>query len=505
MIIENVAPTLTSSTDPELHLSAAVKLFDALNQAGIRYCHWKSNIRLEDSLAGRTDLDLLIDPQHEQAFRTLLVEQGFKPLVPPPDKKFPGVEHQLGFDWATGSLIHLHIHFNLVLGEHLLKNYCLPLEKQFLDSTILRFGVRISAPELELIVLCLRAMLKYRDRDIIKDVLSIRSPGIPVLFLTEIKWLSEQVSPRAFEKALSNVSNVIPGEPIQQFLRLVREKPRDGWKLLTLRTIVRRGLRRYRRRDQLAASFFYFKMLWRKFRLGERQMGLLAGGRKIALVGADGSGKTSLSQALVKWLSWKVDTHLLYLGSKQPSLLSAALYWLFRIARRSQTELSARGSLLQPLARLAGRIKNILLARHYLSIGVDRFRHYQLGSRLVGSGSVVIFDRFPFEAPLDGPEIGRIPAEHPEDLARFVRKEEELYHRMQRVDRLILLETPVEVSRSRKPDHPLAVIQAKNDAVTLLKERLSLSKNTWNWVFLDSSAPMQEVLLGAKRALWEVL
>jgi len=35
-------------------------LFDSLRRAGVRYCHWKSNWRLRETLRGETDLDLLI-------------------------------------------------------------------------------------------------------------------------------------------------------------------------------------------------------------------------------------------------------------------------------------------------------------------------------------------------------------------------------------------------------------------------------------------------------------
>ena len=34
-------------------------IFLTLNERGIRYCHWKSNVRLTESLEGLTDLDLL--------------------------------------------------------------------------------------------------------------------------------------------------------------------------------------------------------------------------------------------------------------------------------------------------------------------------------------------------------------------------------------------------------------------------------------------------------------
>lgn len=505
MILEKIAPTQTVIMETDAPLSAAAQLFAVLNQAGIRYCHWKSNLRLAESLAGRTDLDLLVDRRHEAEFRRILAEQGIKPLADAPGKSYPGVEHQLGFDWQTGRLFHLHVHFRLVLGEQHVKNYLLPLEQVFLDAATLRSGVKVPPPELELIVLALRVLLKYRDRDGIKDILAIRSAGIPAHMLGELTWLMEQISPREFEKTLAAVSSVIPADAVRQFLSVIQEQPRQGWKLLRLRGAVRRALRPHQRSGRAAAAAAYFGALWRKSRRGERQMGLPGGGKRIALVGVDGSGKTTHSQALAAWLSWKVDTHLLYLGSKQPSQRSQALYWLFRIARRSQTEIIRRWGASHPFARLAGGLKQKLLAGHYLSIGADRYRRYRLGERLAGGGSLIIFDRFPFDAPLDGPEIGRIPDDSPGGLARLIQREEALYTRFQRPDLLVLLDTPAEVSARRKPDHPLEVIQAKGAALAALKQSLQQSAPSARWVCVDAARPLDEVLLAAKRAVWEAL
>ena len=48
------------------------ELFRSLNERGIRYCLWKSNIRQEEGMRGETDLDLLVDREHIAAFRQTL-------------------------------------------------------------------------------------------------------------------------------------------------------------------------------------------------------------------------------------------------------------------------------------------------------------------------------------------------------------------------------------------------------------------------------------------------
>lgn len=136
---------------------------------------------------------------------------------------------------------------------------------------------------------------------------------------------------------------------------------------------------------------------------------------------------------------------------------------------------------------------------------MDRYRRYLRANRLAEGGSVVIFDRFPIESPLDGPEIGRLNGNLPPGLKRAAQREAGLYKRFQSLDRLILLEVPAEISAQRKPDHPLETIQAKDRALLELKSRLRRAALPWKWVSVDASLPLAEVLLAAKRAVWEAL
>ncbi len=163
-------------------LDAVGMLFQALHAQSIRYVHWKSNIRLDLSLQGGTDLDLLVDREQSQAFRQILMEQDIKPILPPAGQRYPAMEHYLGFDPASGKLFHLHIHYQLILGEEYIKNFRLPLEEQFLSQVRSLYGVITPVPELEIIILSIRVLLKYRDRDALKDILSIRSAGNQEVF-----------------------------------------------------------------------------------------------------------------------------------------------------------------------------------------------------------------------------------------------------------------------------------------------------------------------------------
>lgn len=137
------------------------KLFDALEMRRVRYCHWKSNIRLEQTLAGTQDIDLLVDRRDAQVFHAILVKIGFKFAESHAGVGHPGVFHALALDESTAELVDLHAHYQIVSGDSLVKNYRLPIEDLLLSRTRHLHGVKVPAAEVELLLFLLRIALKH--------------------------------------------------------------------------------------------------------------------------------------------------------------------------------------------------------------------------------------------------------------------------------------------------------------------------------------------------------
>ena len=238
----------------------------------------------------------------------------------------------------------------------------------------------------------------------------------------------------------------------------------------------------------------------------DQRLRLPGKGKLIALIGIDGSGKSTLSTEVTEWLRWKVSTPLHYLGSKQPSVWSDWSYMIFRIFRRSITILTQRVGEENFFIKILMRFRQFFLGLHYLSVGIDRYKRYRLAKKQRESGSVVIFDRFPFSSPLDGPEIHLIPDG---ELFYFTKKlaaiEQRLYRKFDNLDLLVMLNVDPEVSVERKPDHALEIILAKNAALTRLKTELAESDGEWKWVPVDANNPVEQVLLDIKTAIWSEL
>lgn len=493
-------------------LEALVELFAALDAHGVRYCHWKSNLHLDRSVRGLTDLDLLVDRQQSDRFRAVLSRHSVKPMLSSPEQRYPAMEDYLGFDADTGRLFHLHVHYRLVLGEQFVKNYRLPLERAFLDSAQCREkgegGARLPAPEVELAVLAVRALLKYRDRDVVKDVLSIRSPGIPAAILQEVESLRSQV------EGVSAVAEVVGDGPLAEvvagFLNTVADSPRSGYVLCRLRRRLRRALRPHQIHGRLWAVGRYWSVLWRRrlfpgCRRGKR---LFTGGVAVAVVGADGAGKSTLVRVLDEWLSWKLDVRRYYMGSQEPSLLSRLLHavlWTVGKAYRAWSllvgERRASGGVLDRWRRMCRNV-------HHLSIARDRYRRYLVSRRAVSQGAVVLYDRYPLEPihrvmehrPMDGPQIAAESGERAGRVTRFLaRVEQDVYRRIRPPDCVLVLRVSPEVSQQRKPDHSRAMVEAKSRALEQMDRRGLYV------VEIDADQPFDQVVLQAKRALWSVL
>ena len=141
-------------------LGICERFFEHLNQENLRYCHWKSNEHLGAALAGRTDLDLLVAPEERARLDAILAALGFKRVDSPPERRFQGMSDRLGFDRDSGRLAHLHLHEQLVVGGRWSKNLHLPIEGLLLSDVVHIEGVRAPSPELELLLLTIRAPQK---------------------------------------------------------------------------------------------------------------------------------------------------------------------------------------------------------------------------------------------------------------------------------------------------------------------------------------------------------
>jgi thymidylate kinase len=235
-------------------------------------------------------------------------------------------------------------------------------------------------------------------------------------------------------------------------------------------------------------------------------MALPDGGLSVALVGADGAGKTTIAGELATRFDQMLDTRRYYLGSKQPSWLSDRLYMAFRAFRRGQRDLAARFGRANLISRVLAGGRQSCLYAHYLSVAIDRYRRQRAGQAAARRGAVVLYDRFPLAASLDGPQI-HVAAGGDNGLAArfFTKLEAAVYSRFQPPDLFVVLEVDPATSIRRKPDHNRETIEAKARLLRRLVDEPTSIPARSRLVVVDAGRPLETVVAEVSEIVWASL
>src|SRR5207244_8890086 len=113
------------------------------------------------------DIELLVSRADAHRLTGALSDLGFKLALPAPDKCMPGVWSYFGFDGDANKFVHVHVHYQLILGRAWEATYHLPIEKAVLDSATDDSFFRIPVPEFELIILVMQTLLRSSPLDFI--------------------------------------------------------------------------------------------------------------------------------------------------------------------------------------------------------------------------------------------------------------------------------------------------------------------------------------------------
>ncbi len=497
---------------PEMHqtadarppaLAAAVDLNRALSAAGVHFCHWKSNDHLAEALAGETDIDLYVAPADRQAFEAAMTAQSIVRIISQPWASYPGVEDWLAFDRASGGFLHLHVHYALLTGLKRVKHLHIPWEDVLLAN--LRrdqaSGWPIPAAELEFVILLVRIWAKMPPQ---RRLIGAR---IPRQIVRELNWLRHDADAARLAVLMHQLRLDAEIAPVTALLSTSEIKAGDV--IPTAKALYRR-LAADRRMGWWSALGL---AIFRNTRMVVAQAGRLAhlpwqtgktlpqGGLIIAVIGSDGSGKSTLTRDLMKWLRFKLDVYPVYMGSGDGG--SGPFDWLRRTVKAAVKPLRASRTARPPRKPGASAERYGFFSRlvelHQLPLMRHKIKLLRLSRRLTARGSLVVADRYPqsqVNGISDGPKL--------QDGRGFdwaARRELPMYDEAARLgpDLLIKLLVDPETAHRRKPDHDAATIERKCEIIV----RLAFPGT--EVVEIDATRPYEDVLLDAKRAIWHRL
>jgi hypothetical protein len=493
-------------TEPHVIAEPLYELVHALNDSGVEWCYWKSRRHLNAALSGGSDLDLLVIPADHALLQRTLVECGFKLFPSAHFRDDPCVTSFLGFDEASGRLLHVHVHFVIVIGHALLKNYRLPWARSILSRAVLHptLPIRMLDPATEALLLLLRRSLDVSKAD-------------PVALHN---WREKTARLAAAHEALRNDVDRIAlharaieflGEDLAEPITaefFVRARPVPA----ALRRKIRRTLAPWRRynaaealfRGSARAAALAWDTINRRFLHAPRPMRRrpFAGGLVIAMLGVDGSGKTTLTRTVRTWLGAEMDVMPIYFGTGggRPSLILAPLKVMVPLARKLMRRKPTGASHGQVSDRPPGPVYACLLALWATVLAMEKRHKLIAAYRGAARGAVVVADRYPQDQLLsfnDGPLLPRLRAV-PAWLRRFEARSYALARRLP-PGLVIRLDATPDVLSGREPDMDRAVLITRTEAVKqLVFPDVPL-------VAIDATAPLDEVVRCAKREIWRRL
>ena len=468
-------------------------LFQNLNTSNIAYCHWKSTNHLDATVKGLTDLDMLFESSKANEIEKLIHELGFERFDTVYLRAYPGIHDYVCLD-ESGVWVHLHLHYMLNLGDRWVKAYLFPFEKEILSRVqyVEKYNTFVINSSDELLLHCLRMSLKYRSPFYQKSILE------ELVFLKDKCTNFTPINTELFEyfKSIPNIITYIFHNE-----KLNKRKLNSYSKgIVNEFTVFRRfGFWRFTylswKRKVYRYNIEFRRRYLKNFEIGRRK--LVRGGKIIALVGIDGSGKTSTLDFIKRFFAIQMNVTNVFLGNGKSgaSWYRKILFSIYGTKLKNKSDVENINNFKPTKQR-----NSVFYALWILICLLDKEKNIKKAIAAKANGSLVISDRWPqnqISGTFDGP---RLNVENPKGFIKYVVDREQKFLKLVslvRPDLLIMLDVSPEIAMNRKPGE-LTFHQAKTNTELLHKIDWPGSPS----VIVNSNKPVEEVRKDVQFAIW---
>jgi thymidylate kinase len=488
-------------------LPGLVTVLSEFHRQRISYCYWKSSRHLQAMFAGEGDVDLLIARDDQHRAQAILLERDFKLFPSVAVHDHSAILSFLGYDQPSGQLIHLHLHFRLIVGERLLQNYRIPWEEVLLARAIRHQALPIWTldPTSEAVLLVVRACLELRRL----DPVTLRGwQATTRKFALDRAELAARVDRTTLRKLATELLSEDLAESVADALYGGRPLERQA----SIRRRIRKHCAAYRSYNVVEARVRSAgrAVLWvagnlnKHFLHAPRPWNRRApgGGCMVAMIGVDGSGKSTSVATMRAWLGSKIDVVPIYFGTGdgRPSLLLWPFKLMFPLIMRmlkNKPKVASHGKI---SGHAPGLLYNVLLIFWALAVALDKRKKLTTARRGTNRGLIVLADRYPQNQILrfnDGPLLTRLTVV-PHWLCWL---EGAVYARARRLppDLVIKLAVTPETAARREPAMDPAIIRERIAALQHLEFPGA------RVMCVDAEQPLPEVIRAVKHEIWRLL
>ncbi|MEX2579877.1 MAG: hypothetical protein WD342_12535 [Verrucomicrobiales bacterium] len=401
---------------------------------------WKASPRFPEPLSGIGDTDLLVAAkQHDQAVE-VLAKCGFRQVSGARWRSQAFVGDWFRVDASIGALVHVQLYEKLILGSAFDPQVEVPNAGDLFERTGDGFPPGPSMADAAVLRVCRAAL---------------RRPWTPGrsadLLLSEAMDLAEGLD----SSEMANAASLFPPDTAKAILNVF-----SGGRHAPLR---RRLLGEHRSLPKAGGERPAFRLLaglalWNRATLRlpifcRRQLPRPA--PVIAVIGSDGSGKSTVAREVSRTLHEKFDTRFVYFGTGDgpASWYRKPLVSLRKL--RSRREVPADGNVSKadaPRQEIPASAK----ALWAVTVALERKGKMKRARRAAAAGWIVVTDRYPqveFPGIHDGPRLGQW-LEESGIRGRLARWENRIYHDLsgQRPDLVLLLAVSPEEAQRRRPE-----------------------------------------------------
>jgi hypothetical protein len=457
------------------------------------------------ALTGLSDLDLLVARGDRERVIELLLGHGFKLLSSVSAHDEPVLMDLVGYDAPSGRIVHVHLHFRLMLGSSLLKIWRPPWHTAVVAHAVWHpsLPVRVLDAPTEAILLLARACVEFDP----VDVVALRQwRAMAAKFATDRKALAPQLERNEVRRRAAELLGAAMAEPVADTVYRGDPPSSDLRRRLRAQLAPYRNVGRLQGRLHLAARSLLFlcRSINKRFVHAPRPWSrrILGGGLVVAVLGVDGSGKSTLVRALRDWAGAEMDVLPLYFGTGdgRPSLLLLPLKLMVPLVQKMVGRKPAGASHGNVSGKPPGLLYSVLMTVWASVLAVEKRRKLKVARRAADRGMLAVTDRFPQNQLAgfnDGPLLPRLNR-IPRWLRVFEGNAYELANRLP-PDLVIKLQASPALIAQREPDMLPDVVRQRTEEV------MQLAFPASRLVVLDASQPLPAVIADAKRAVWAVL